>query len=173
MMDNNKSFLYGDLREYAGGDKHVARVYALMDILNMLHTEKEKIYNLSFCRRGLVGVFMNLARKWDNIENMATKEDYFQVAFIDALFDIATYALKTIIIIAGISPQTFIKWLENVFCETVNVSIDYAFSTFDKDMEGILRSYYANTVVPDHREYDDGSCSCEEDLSKFPGEVGD
>ena len=170
---DNKSFLYGDLKEYVGGDKHVARVHVLMDILNMLHTEKEKIYNLSFCRRGMVGVFMNLARKWDNIENMATKEDYFQVAFIDALFDIATYALKTIIIIAGISPQTFIKWLENVYCENVGVDIDGTFSIFDKDMEGILRSYYANTVVPDHREYDDGSCSCEEDLSKFPGEVGD
>ena len=165
-MDNK--ILYGDLREYAGGDKHVARVSVLILMLGLMHYAKEKIYNLSFCRRGMVGVFMNLARKWDNIENMATKEDYFQVAFIDALFDIATYALKTIIIIAGISPQTFIKWLENVYCENVGVDIDGTFSIFDKDMEGILRSYYANTVVPDHREYDDGSCSCEGGCSWNP-----
>jgi len=171
---DNKSFLYGDLKEYVGGDKHVARVHVLMDILNMLHTEKEKIYNLSFCRRGLVGVFMNLARKWDNIENMATKEDYFQTAFIDALFDIAAYSLKMIIIIIDLNPQIFIKWLDNVFCETVYMNIDDVFPMFDKEMEDLLtRNYYANTVVPDHREYDDGSCSCEEDLSKFPGEVGD
>lgn len=169
MMPDNKSFLYGDLREYAGGDKHIGRFNTLVIILSMLHTEKERIYNLSFCKRGLVGVFMNLARKWDNIENMAKKEDYFQVAFIDALFDIAAYALKMVIIITGISPQTFIKWLENVYCKTTNVSIEDAFSTFDKDMEGILgRNYYADPVNRDHREYDDGSCSCEEDLSKFP-----
>ena len=169
----DKKILYGDLREYAGGDKHVARVSVLILMLGLMHYAKEKIYNLSFCRRGMVGVFMNLARKWDNIENMATKEDYFQVAFIDALFDIATYALKTIIIIAGISPQTFIKWLENVYCENVGVPILSAFTAFDKEMEDLLKRNYADTVVPDHREYDDGSCSCEEDLSKFPGEVGD
>ena len=159
----DKKILYGDLREYAGGDKHVSRVYALMDILNTMHRVKEGIYNLSFCRRGLVGVFMNLARKWDNIENVATKEDYFQTAFIDALFDIAAYSLKMIIIIIDLNPQIFIKWLENVYCVTVNMPICGVFEMFDGDMRDFLVRNYANTVVhPDHREYDDGSCSCEE-----------
>jgi len=165
----DKKILYGDLREYAGGDKHVARVHVLMDILNMLHTEKEKIYNLSFCRRGMVGVFMNLARKWDNIENMAKKEDYFQVALIDALFDIAAYSLKMIIIIIDLNPQIFIKWLDNVFCETVYMNIDDVFPMFDKEMEDLLtRNYYADTVVhPGNLDIDD-NCSCEEGCSWNP-----
>ena len=38
--------------------------------------EKAKTYGDSWCKRGGVGAFMMLARKWDRIENQCKQESY-------------------------------------------------------------------------------------------------
>ena len=115
--------LYKDLSGKAGD--HVNDVNVLMSLLHNLHVAKERVYNLSFCRRGLVGVWMNLARKYDRIDAMSCSEDYRNFTYIDTLFDTAAYALKMVDILRKMYPEAFDKWLENVYCEYTGHSITH------------------------------------------------
>ena len=57
--------------------------YALMELLDKIATEDvlglkkaEESYGDSWKKRGGVGAFMMLARKWDRLENQVTKHNY-------------------------------------------------------------------------------------------------
>lgn len=118
-----RKYIYEDLRDMLGDvnededidDCHETRVRILMERANLLHIEKEKIYNRSFARRGLVGIFMNIARKFDNVETFVTKEEYRDFHLIDALFDIAIYSFKLIDVIRKIYPEVYDEWLKRVY----------------------------------------------------------
>jgi len=65
--------------------------------------EKDRSYGSSWCRRGGVGAFMNLARKWDRIEEAARQcgWDLFEAydrdrrpeGILDDIRDLRRYAL--------------------------------------------------------------------------------
>lgn len=54
------------------GDPLDAKFLRICKLVNQLQIDKGKIYKTSWRKRGLVGVFHNLARKWDRIENFFT-----------------------------------------------------------------------------------------------------
>ena len=84
--------------------------------------EAEKTYGNSWKKRGGVGAFMMLARKWDRIENLTQKYDYdvFRTieeypeatGVIDDIRDLRRYLLLVeaeMVQIGHISPEPFIK----------------------------------------------------------------
>ena len=120
MADIDKSDLYSDLRPVAG-NRHLDDVRNLMVLACNLHEAKENVYKLSFCRRGIVGIWMNVSRKYDRIDAMASEENYRDFTFIDTLFDVAVYALKFVAILRKLYPAAFDKWLKNVYCEYTGI----------------------------------------------------
>ena len=84
--------------------------------------EAEKTYGNSWKKRGGVGAFMMLARKWDRIENLTQKYDYdvFRTieeypeatGVIDDIRDLRRYLLLVeaeMVQIGHILPEPFIK----------------------------------------------------------------
>jgi len=64
-------------------EKKMKDEYALMEVLDKIATEDvlglkkaEESYGDSWKKRGGVGAFMMLARKWDRLENQVTKHNY-------------------------------------------------------------------------------------------------
>ncbi len=124
-MTETKQHLYGDLREILDDDlMHEVAVHKMMTMAHHLHNAKEEIYNRSFARRGLVGIFMNIARKFDNVETFVMKEEYKDFHLVDALFDIAIYSFKMIDTIRRLHPEAYNEWVENVYKKFVKDSED-------------------------------------------------
>ena len=84
--------------------------------------EAEKTYGNSWKKRGGVGAFMMLARKWDRIENLTQKYDYDifrtieehpeETGVIDDIRDLRRYLLLVeaeMVQIGHILPEPFIK----------------------------------------------------------------
>jgi hypothetical protein len=109
-MDNG---LFTDIREELGS-AHVHNVNVLMKIANGIHLKKEQVYDRSFAKRGLAGVWFNLTRKADVIDNSGSKSDFESVEFVDALMDVAVYALKFIDVLRVIRPDIFDRWVDVV-----------------------------------------------------------
>jgi hypothetical protein len=64
-------------------EKKMTDEYALFEVLDKIATEDvlglkkaEESYGDSWKKRGGVGAFMMLARKWDRLENQVTKHNY-------------------------------------------------------------------------------------------------
>ena len=110
--------VHNDIREFLG-DNHVNDVKELMLIAHKLHKAKEAIYHKSFARRGLVGIWHNVARKYDAIDNLG-RQDYYGITMIDSLFDVALYALKLIDAIRKLNPKVYDEWLDKVYKMYVN-----------------------------------------------------
>ena len=115
--------LYGDLYEILGTD-HVDDVKHLMVEVHMLHEAKEAIYDKSFARRGIVGIWMNVARKYDSIDTLGRLNSYFTVTMVDALIDVAVYALKMVEAIRKLRPEVFNEWYEKVYKNYVTETVD-------------------------------------------------
>ena len=84
--------------------------------------EAEKTYGNSWKKRGGVGAFMMLARKWDRIENLTQKYDYDifrtieehpeETGVIDDIRDLRRYLLLVeaeMVQIGRVLPEPFIK----------------------------------------------------------------
>ena len=84
--------------------------------------EAEKTYGNSWKKRGGVGAFMMLARKWDRIENLTQKYDYDifrtieehpeETGVIDDIRDLRRYLLLVeaeMVQIGHVLPEPFIK----------------------------------------------------------------
>lgn len=107
--------LHGDLRSVLDdGVGHVSEVNTLMKHLHRLHIAKENTYNLSFSHRGLIGIWHNVARKYDVIDTLGRKDAYTTV-MIDALIDVALYALKLVIAIRKVKPEVFKEWWDTIY----------------------------------------------------------
>lgn len=113
MNEKVEGVLYKDLHDVLG-DSHVDDVVALMAMLDNLHVEKEKIYDRSFARRGLIGIWMNMARKYDAIDNMARNER-FDFEFIDTVADLALYSIKMLDAMKKIDKPTWDAWVKRVY----------------------------------------------------------
>lgn len=118
-LDNLKELL---------GDTHVRDVEVLMKILNWYHEAREEEYDRSFARRGMIGIWMNLARKYDAIDNMGKKQEFDTVKMVDHLVDVALYSLKMLDAISKISrtdgENSFRRWLKRVYCPATGFGFD-------------------------------------------------
>ena len=107
--------LHGDLRATLGPvEDHCDDVWELMQDVDKLHRAKENTYNRSFARRGLIGIWHNVARKYDVIDNLGRRDAYV-MAMIDALVDVAVYALKLVVAIRLTRPEVYDDWYENIY----------------------------------------------------------
>lgn len=93
-------------------------------ILDQLQQAKGERYRGSWRKRGHVGVFHNLARKWDRIEN-AHEDGHITVqgigeagdwaeSLVDTLADKAVYAILWLSLIQYTHPQAFDVWLQKL-----------------------------------------------------------
>jgi len=107
--------LHGDLRMVLGtSEDHCDDVFELMVVADRLHRAKENTYNRSFARRGLIGIWHNVARKYDVVDNLGRKDAYI-MAMVDALFDVAVYAFKLILAIRLLKPDVYDEWYTDVY----------------------------------------------------------
>jgi hypothetical protein len=79
------------------------------DVLDRLHRAKDKAYGDAWCRRGeLLGIFANIARKYDRLEVALVEEAPATVeALPDTLADLAVYAGKYLTWLAAYEPDAF------------------------------------------------------------------
>lgn len=129
----NQSF--EDLSPLLGN--HTDDVESLMETLKPFHRAREETYQLSFAKRGEAGVWLNLARKYDRLDPLASRvmaqvvagedvENNDGVTLVDTLVDTAMYALKWLSIIEIIRPEHFTEWLEQVYCRDTGMDINEA-----------------------------------------------
>lgn len=122
------NYMLEDLREVLG-ENHVVKTEKIFQLLMALHLEKEKQYDRSFAKRGLIGVFMNVGRKIDAAETYYHKGNLDTAEMMDTLGDLAVYCVKLIEAMRIMSPDEFRKWVENdvsKFIEGIEVKDDYS-----------------------------------------------
>lgn len=84
-------------------------------ILSQLQYNKEGAYLNSWERREEIGVFFNLSRKFDRVENMMLKgaKDEVGEDKIDTVGDLANYGLLWLTYIMREHPDNFMSWVEH------------------------------------------------------------
>jgi hypothetical protein len=102
------------------GERHVEDVKAISETLQEYHAAREREYDRSFAKRGLVGIWHNLGRKFDAIDNLGKKEKLLSVVALDHLVDLALYALKFVATIKKLSPHIWTKWYKEVYMKAVD-----------------------------------------------------
>lgn len=131
-MDKSDSH-FDDLTQTIPVDEHVEDVKQIARLLLDFHAKREETYQMSFAKRGQIGVFMNLARKYDRLDKLAA--EYFQynvqtsVILVDALADLAIYAMKWLAIMARLESQLntdmgFTQWLEETVSKELGMPVD-------------------------------------------------
>lgn len=138
MMDDEGSTLFADISGKL--PEHVDHVSGIAQALMAFHEARETTYQMSFAKRGEVGVWMNLGRKTDRINVVATH--VFEavgagndlgndgVTLVDTLADIVVYALKWMDVIARTRPDDFQGWVSNVFCKDTGMEFGTAMRLF-------------------------------------------
>lgn len=116
-------------------DNHISDVASLMHALLPFHSAREETYQLSFAKRGEAGVWMNLARKYDRIDLLASRvlssdDGNNGVTLVDTLVDTAMYALKWLAVIGQLRPEELLKWIEDVYCRDTGMALDEALAQF-------------------------------------------
>lgn len=129
---------------------HVDDVSNIMDALQPFHAAREETYNLSFARRGESGVWMNLARKYDRLDLLASHvlegaNGNAGVTLVDNLIDTAMYALKWVAVIRKLRPEDFKAWIEQVYCRDTGMDLDMALLLFADDMT--LAEIYVEYII--------------------------
>lgn len=122
-----KDLLLNDMSD----DPYGVSMSRLASIMLAMHAIKDSEYGKSWAKRGEMGVFHNLTRKSDRLEQLAivsmfgkAMSRYVRVALVDVLMDCATYCLMWVAYIARIKPDGFKAWLQDVWCKTTEVSFD-------------------------------------------------
>lgn len=80
-----------------------------------MHHAKEGTYGNSWCRRGELGIFFNIARKFDRLENMVVHDRADEVgeSRIDTIADLATYSLLWLTLIMREHPEAYRTWQDS------------------------------------------------------------
>jgi len=88
---------------------------AVFVVLSQLQYSKEGTYGRSWCKRGELDVFFNLARKFDRLENMMINEAKDEVGepLIDTVGDEANYGLLWMTLFLRKHPKVFLEWIKN------------------------------------------------------------
>jgi len=137
-MSEDVDYKFGNLKPILG-QSHVADTTKITNALMELHARKEEQYDRSFAKRGEMGVFMNMARKWDRVEHDMSS-DLFDASTIDAVADLAIYALKWMDVFCKIHQTSVVEWLETVYCPFTDDSIDEAIEKFGLNRKDV--SFY-------------------------------
>lgn len=107
--------LYQDITKQVSVLNHVNDVEDLMQVIQPFHAVREGTYKMSFAKRGEIGIWMNLARKYDRMDGLMEKigrgkvGDVYNV-LIDTLVDLALYSLKWLAIIRRFEPLAWEEW---------------------------------------------------------------
>jgi hypothetical protein len=123
-MSEDVDYKFGNLKPILG-QSHAEDTAKIAKALMGFHWCREQQYDRSFAKRGEIGVFMNLARKWDRIEHDMS-DDLFDASTIDAIADLAVYALKWMDVICKVHQSAVIEWLENVYCPATGKALSTA-----------------------------------------------
>jgi len=85
--------------------------------LSEIQYKKEGTYGRSFCKRGEMDIFFNMARKFDRLENMMLhdKKDEVGEGKTDTVGDEANYGMLWMTYILREKPELFKNWLKNNF----------------------------------------------------------
>jgi hypothetical protein len=102
---------YNDLTKGDTVYNHVKRVDELATMLLDFHRNRERTYQMSFAKRGFVGVFMNLVRKTDRMDAVAqtwleAEGQLNGTVLVDTLVDTAIYSLKWLALIWAMEQRT-------------------------------------------------------------------
>jgi hypothetical protein len=81
----------------------------VLEALARLHEPKDRIYRDAWRKRGeLVGVFANIARKYDRLEQALGEENPDAVESVaDTIADLCLYAVKYLTYLAEVEPEAF------------------------------------------------------------------
>ena len=102
------------------GDNHVEEVANISTLLQDYHAAREREYDRSFAKRGLVGIWHNLGRKFDAVDNLGKKGKLVSIVAIDHLVDLALYALKFVVTLKKLDPELWKEWYTSVYMKAVN-----------------------------------------------------
>jgi len=96
-------------------NNHCDAVTGLFDVLDRFHRIREATYDLSFAKRGEIGVWINTARKYDRIDKLAKgvlsgNNPEYGVILVDALVDLSIYATKWLDVIGHLRPEDVEEW---------------------------------------------------------------
>lgn len=108
-------------------DIDTKNIIYVFSALVKLQNDKAKLYGRSYCKYGDIGVFMNLSRKWDRIDNImhnAMNNGVDKVlhsgssstateTFVDTVADMATYSLLWLGYIKETHPDEWERFLDN------------------------------------------------------------
>lgn len=112
-MKDNVDFT--DLRDILGTTEyHIADVDETAKMLLDLHARREQIYHKSFAGRGLIGIYMNMARKWDPFESLAQRGQWLHIKMFDAVADLAVYSLKMLTVLRVLDKDSYEAWLRSL-----------------------------------------------------------
>jgi hypothetical protein len=123
-MSEDVDTKYGNLKPILG-QSHIEDTAKIAKALMTLHWWKEQQYDRSFAKRGETGVFHNLARKFDRIEHDMSR-DVIDASTVDAIADLAVYAVKWMDILCKVHQSAVIEWLENVYCPATGALLSTA-----------------------------------------------
>jgi len=130
------SSMYRNLKELLGitTEEHVLGTNNIFEALKLFHEAREKTYQMSFAKRGESGVWLNVARKYDRIDELAMVRfdgNASTFTLIDCLIDVAVYALKWVDLLARLDPLGFAEWVKNVYARDCNISYTEAMNKFN------------------------------------------
>lgn len=109
-------------------EHHLMDVEQLMELLIPFHAAREKTYKLSFAKRGEIGAWYNLARKYDRIDNLVEQvldEGKQGDTLVDTLVDTVMYGLKWLAVIRRIRPDDLEKWIRTTYVKDTGEDADY------------------------------------------------
>lgn len=152
-MTKNRNM--SDLTEDISVDRHIQDVENMAKLLLRFHEEREMTYEMSFAKRGLVGVWFNLARKYDRLD--PTAEEYFQnngrhsITLVDSLVDTAIYAMKWLALLHRLETlddydMGLTQWLTEVAAKELGQSVHELLHQLDFQNDAVEESDLADEL---------------------------
>lgn len=131
-MSMDMPYMKGLLMSDESKSPYGIELLRLASLMLYLHMAKDAGYGRSWSKHGEVGVYENLMRKDDRLEQLSLLimsdhdmvERRHRVAFVDVLIDRALYCMMWVSYVAKVRPDDFMAWLEDSWCKSTGVSIE-------------------------------------------------
>ncbi|KKN62957.1 hypothetical protein LCGC14_0506670 [marine sediment metagenome] len=132
--DTRFTDLSDTLKLSKGSAGHIAIFNLIANQLITYHCNQEQTYELSFSKRGEIGVWMNLGRKVDRLDpiakNLFSEEGNRHPLLVDVLVDMAIYAVKWLAVIYEIRPEDLQNWVATTYATAMHVPPEHALEWF-------------------------------------------
>lgn len=116
--------LLQDFSKIVTSQEHVKEVNMLLLDLMKFHEAREATYKLSFAKRGEVGIWMNVARKYDRLEELMAQYveagNVDHAVLCDTLADLALYSVKWLQILDHAGKEGFQDWYKRYLETEIN-----------------------------------------------------